>query len=475
MIGILFEVAVSLVICGAAAYFFFLSDPVEEQGVGEGSRCDDDYGLNAGGANRGIPADAHGRRSTPTLERSRKCETAMWCNILGRWGALLVLGGGSTDKDVWMGRIAYFLEKCMRNADEALKCALYSYKEVLSSRRALSVNSDILRLVRIELSGGGPPNSLATHMSYHPQQHQSLGVIHQVGGVYHTHAGNEANRGGVIVTEPPEASPNVGGSTVSTTAAAAPLVGVVLPRIGPAGITSHEAPPNITAQELGLDARYYSPRGGNNISLRCFAVPIAYEDQRFFLHLACNLPLLFSLPPILNIPPDVLTVRCALSVKRVILNSTLYAAFCGNTVELSFANQPRFTALFDVTPTTRHTTPHKPWLASCGSTVRCTASSVTGMSLPPRAPAASDYSAHGSSLGDMSRTDRSKDKLQEVVNLAVRRALESVTYPRVLRGRIGVSSLAPLQKAARSAETPAANGGGIIKWSLEKASLPLCH
>ncbi|KPA77505.1 hypothetical protein ABB37_06891 [Leptomonas pyrrhocoris] len=84
--------------------------------------------------------------------------------------------------------------------------------------------------------------------------------------------------------------------------------------------------------------------------LRCFAVPLLYEDQRFHLRLGCCLPLGALLPVSLCVPPDVLTLDCAVAVRRVIFNGHLYAALHGPRVELSFPVAPQFTAVVEVMP-----------------------------------------------------------------------------------------------------------------------------
>nr|CCC95794.1 unnamed protein product [Trypanosoma congolense IL3000] len=486
MIGLLFEIAVSVLICWAGAYFFFLSNPAEERGVGEENAP---HELGAGmrthrGSGECRSSGAHNRRSTTSIERSRKCEPAMWCNVVGRLISLLVLGGGSVDGDVWVDRIAYLVDKAVKNAESAFnkRC---NERAVRRTVRALRAKTDVVKLLRMELSGGG---ALGASGNIHQQQSHSASA--QVGGMFQARTNSEHARVISVFAEVPEGSTSAG---VGPAVAAPPAVGVVLPRVGPAGITSVEVPLNAATQELGLDdcGSYMALCGGHGM-LRCFAVPISYEDHRFLLSFLCNLPLFFALPPSLSIPPDVLTLRCGLTVRRVIFHGTLCAAFCGNRVELSFSSEPQFTALYDVTPPQRrhrqqnqrhheHQAHTQPNLCGEGGSGSAAAACVGGVPLPPLAQSVhggrssfNHYSA-SMSMGTVNGAQRTKEKLQEIVDIAVRRAVQSITYPCVLRGCIDISRKPKCPNGmGHCTQLSESCDGGFITWTLEKVSLPLC-
>ncbi|ORC86029.1 uncharacterized protein TM35_000312150 [Trypanosoma theileri] len=459
MLEILIELVISISICGMAAYFF-LSVPMEERSVGEGDGDMNNNGVGNGSGNNG---GNYNQRSTLTLERSHKCEGAMWCNVLGRWVAFLLLGGGSIDKDVWTDRIAYFVDRAARQVAEVLRRKQEGNgKGREEVERTLRVRPEMIRLVRIELSGGGPLSTVMNQQQQqqqqqsHQQQQQTYGSAQQgglVNGLHHTRTSSDSARVGGLFTEILEA----GGVATS------PLIGVVLPRIGPSGIISLEAPYNpANAHDNSLDSiPPVMPMNSN--SLRCFAVPIIYEDHRFALQFACYFPLLFALPATLSIPSDVLTLHCALSVRRIVFHATLYAAFCGNKVELSFTSEPQFTALYDVAPVKRRQ--HHPAAAaasqqqqqqfqpSSGNSAQVNLPVDMNTTLPPLAPVVGS--------GAASVTQRSREKLREIVDLAVKRAVQSITYPCVLQGKM------------RSPGKEINNDNGIMTWTLEKASLPL--
>ncbi|EAN80179.1 hypothetical protein, conserved [Trypanosoma brucei brucei TREU927] len=502
MIELLLEVALSIIICVVAAYFFFLSSPVEEYGVGEGSRSYE-HGSNISNSRGGYSKSSdnrhlspYSRRNASSLERSKKCEPAMWCNVVGRLVSLLVLGGGSVDGNVWVDRIAYFIGKGVKSVDEAFDEGRKTRGAHGITTQTLRVKADMLRLLRMELSSGG---TLSTAGGAHHQQQQSHSTSPQVGGMFHTRTSSEHARGVGIFGEPPEGG--AAGGTVATgvgcnngpAPANSPLVGVVLPRVGPGGITSVEVPLSAVTQELGFDdCGTHVAESGRPSMLRCFAVPITYEDHRFLLHVVCNLPLLAALPQSLSIPSDVLTLRCGLSVKRVVFHGVLYAAFCGNSIELSFSSEPQFTALFDVAPPRRQdhhdryyqqqNQPHSHLLPTECNSARGPAASVSNASslpLPPSTLAAHNSSQrYGSNVnqGVSNEGHRTREKLQEIVDAAVRRAIQSITYPCVLRGHLNKGTMSKAQSVG-GGETEQLFGvpnTGLLTWTLERASLPLC-
>ncbi|EKF30950.1 hypothetical protein MOQ_005220 [Trypanosoma cruzi marinkellei] len=495
MFEILVEIAFSIFLCAIMAYYFFLSAPVEERTVGEG---DGSCVVGTGTGRHANGAGGYTLRSSPPLERSRRCEGAMWCNVLGRWAALLVLGGGSIDKDVWTDRIAYFIEKGAKRLDGVIKQRRTRRSEGAGEERGertLRVSPDTVRLVCLELGGGGPLNGgwsqqhkqqqqqqqaqqqqqqqMQQQQQQQPQQQQSYVSTQPVSGLFHARTVSDGNRAGVVYSESQE-----GGG------AASPPIGAVLPRIGSAGIVSLEAPYSVSMHEItteGGSTAATTPAAapavtltmGVQHTLRCFSVPIIYEDHHFSLLLMCNVPLLFALPMELRIPADVLTLRCALSVRRVIFDGLLYAAFCGNLVELSFASEPQFTASFDVySEKSCHRQQlqlHRPYFSqasSCGS-VRGAAAGERTASVPTLPPSLAGNTFSGG--------NRFKEKLQEIVDLAVKRSLQSITYPCVLRGVVGPSRRPTSQDGTTGDDTSAnSNDDGLLTWSLAKATLPLC-
>ncbi|KPI86295.1 hypothetical protein ABL78_4642 [Leptomonas seymouri] len=203
---------------------------------------------------------------------------------------------------------------------------------------------------------------------------------------------------------------NATGSGVGLVAAgtAAPL-GVVLPRVE-GDVISVELPyaseviasssasaaadvgamSSTTASPKATSGSSYVPQTAAPVSLplRCFAVPLLYEDQRFHLRLGCCLPLGALLPVELCVPPDVLTLDCAVAVRRIVFNGHLYAALHGACVELSFPVTPQFTAVVEVMPdyasglcgihgSSRSGAPHN-HIGSGGQSLRSSAGNAVG-------------------------------------------------------------------------------------------------
>ncbi|RNF03502.1 hypothetical protein TraAM80_05674 [Trypanosoma rangeli] len=456
MFEILLEVAFSILICAILGYHVFLSVSVERT-VGE-------EGDAAAGGRHGGGAGGYNSRSPSPLGQSRKCEGAMWCNVLGRWVALLVLGGGSIDKDVWTDRIAYFIEKGAKRIDGAIKQRETRGRGTAGGEtggRTLRLSTDCVRLLRLELGGGRPLSGALS-----PQQQPPYGATQQVSGLNHARTNSDGVRAGCIHSESSDGA-----------GAAAPLIGVVLPRIAPAGIVSLEAPYTAVTSEAAAEGSAAAAAAtipmGMRQSLRCFSVPLIYEDHHFALLLLCNIPLFLALPAELKIPADVLTLRCTLSVRRVIFNGVLYAAFYGNLVELSFAREPQFTASFDVSSSRglpRHQPrPHHAYFsqASPSSSVRGVAGGEEVASLPPLPPS--------TACNPLSVGHRFKDKLQEIVDLAVKRSVQSITYPCVLQGVVRSSRiLTPNGGDASDDLSATPHGDGLVTWSLANATLPLC-
>ncbi|CBZ24182.1 conserved hypothetical protein [Leishmania mexicana MHOM/GT/2001/U1103] len=270
------------------------------------------------------------------------------------------------------------------------------------------------------------------------------------------------------------------------------------------------------------------PQTSAAFQLRCFAVPLLYEDQRFHVRLGCCLPLGALLPAALCVPPDVLTLNCAVAVHRVTFSGHLYAAFHGARVELSFPTAPLFKAVVKVMPDTSDANSgsasvaevihYGGWgmrAAGVGSvhsgaaaaaftatyTQRNEATVVGGTSidggrdsynaaarplLPPRSglySSNSNASLHhrsgmssgmssgggGGASTSGSCLNEDNEKVQEVVLLAVRRLIESLTYPKVLVGEL-------VCRRPSSAGGTAEGGAGMqlqLRWTRQTASLPL--
>ncbi|CAJ1017911.1 hypothetical protein Q4I30_001448 [Leishmania utingensis] len=311
--------------------------------------------------------------------------------------------------------------------------------------------------------------------------------------------------------------------------------GVVLPRVEgdvisveqPYSDSRHMMPPTLAApaSQLSLRRSFALPQAPVASPLRCFAVPLLYEDQRFHVRLGCCLPLGALLPVSLCVPPDVLTLNCSVAVRRVIFTGHLYAAFHGARVELSFPTAPLFTAMVKAMPDTNGGVSasevsghHGGWSmrASGGGggdvhseaaaataftaihTARNEATAVHGTSIeegrdsysaaarPPlhlrsgmyssssgnapfHHPYCSGSGGGGSASTSGSCMNESNEKVQEVVLLAVRRLIQSLTYPQVLVGE--------LVCRRPSGDCGTAEGGAEkqlqLKWTRQTAVLPL--
>ncbi|KAG5511008.1 hypothetical protein GH5_07209 [Leishmania sp. Ghana 2012 LV757] len=348
---------------------------------------------------------------------------------------------------------------------------------------------------------------------------------------------------GASIVEYPGSGPLFTGGAGGTSSAGAQL-GVVLPRVEGDVVSVEQAysgvvqktPPAPAAHAASAAASAPGPSSllpqtPATLPLRCFAVPLLYEDQRFHVRLGCCLPLGALLPASLCVPPDVLTLNCAVAVHRVTFTGHLYAAFHGSRVELSFPTAPLFTAVVKVMPDTNdasgvggsvaEVSDHGGLGIRAGSssgvhsgaaaataftatyTTRNEATAVGGGGIdgechvynaaarppPPLRPRMygisssaafhrhhhhrSGMSGGGGGGGGASRSgscvNESNEKVQEVVLLAVHRLVQSLTYPKVLVGEL---------VCRRASEGDGTAEGGAekqlqLKWTRQTASLPL--
>ncbi|KAG5485461.1 hypothetical protein LSCM1_07545 [Leishmania martiniquensis] len=342
---------------------------------------------------------------------------------------------------------------------------------------------------------------------------------------------------------------SVGGTSIAEyTSSAGAQLGVVLPRVEgevisveqaysdgiqktpPAPAASHVASAHApSAPASAMRPSSLLPQAPATSPLRCFAVPLLYEDQRFHLRFGCCLPLAALLPASLCVPPDALTLDCTVAVHRVIFSGHLYAAFHGSRVELSFPTAPLFTAVVKVMPdtndassvsgsvseishqgvwgmrTSRGSGAHTGAAAATAFTATYTAcneaTAVGGSTIgggrhlydtvarPPlplrpglyssssnatfhyhRSGVGGRGSGGGGASGGGSCVTESNEKVQEVVLLAVRRLVQSLTHPKVLVGELVCQH--------PSGSGGAAEGGAEtqlqLKWTRQTASLPLC-
>lgn len=335
----------------------------------------------------------------------------------------------------------------------------------------------------------------------------------------------------------------VAGDYGASNMSAGAQLGVVLPRVEGDVISVEQPYANGETHTVATSAA--SPPA---LPLRCFAVPLLYEDQRFHLRLGCCLPLGALLPVSLCVPPDVLTLDCAVAVRRVIFNGHLYAALHGAQVELSFPVAPQFTAVVEVMPdnasggsgstsasSNYHSYPdadHLRYGMGAGvartlgghafTAVNTTRNEVSAAreggvgvgnareaagpsSLPPRPPrppssslpftprsgvystyannfykglhsaaAMSSASSTITTTGTSSINERN-EKVQEVVLLAVRRLIQSLTYPNVLAGQLVCEPAV----VAEGGDVNGSLGGGAVartlamRWQRTTAKLPL--
>lgn len=397
---------------------------------------------------------------------------------------------------------------------------------------------------------------------------------HGVGGAAADSAAMAAGGPGSLAGEYASTSCGGGGGTGMSGGAGAQL-GIVLPRVegdvisveepfSGAGSSDEGGPvpppaPNSSSyppSQHPLSRSVPSSPQPQALPLRCFAIPLFYSDQRFHLRLGCCLPLGALLPVALCVPPDVLTLDCAVAVRRIIFNGHLHAALHGARVELSFPVAPQFTAAVAVTPDynsssssgsglrdvhgSGNITPgypsgmyggaHPPQqqqhyfhstLPSAGAaagaartlghtftainTTRNEATAVresggvrgregspsvrppqqqqhyqppptmpspSGLAFTPRSnayntphyttAASSTLSSSATATGTSSINERN-EKVQEVVLLAVRRVIESLTYPNVLAGQL----------VCLPAGVTESSGTLSMKWQRTTATLPL--
>ncbi|GET86276.1 hypothetical protein, conserved [Leishmania tarentolae] len=307
-------------------------------------------------------------------------------------------------------------------------------------------------------------------------------------------------------------------------------LGVALPRVEGDVISVEQAyteacrmtPPTPAAVNQTSPARAPSvatsasplPQAPGALQLRCFAVPLLYEDQRFHMRLGCCLPLGALLPVSLCVPPDVLTLNCAVAVQSVTFTGHLYAAFRGARVELSFPTAPLFTAVVKAMPDTsdvssgsgsvaevihhggwgmratggggHHSgaaasataftatyTQHNKATVVGGSSVGEGRDSYNAARSSPSPSRPGPYSNSGMS-GGASRSgsclNEHNEKVQEVVLLAVRRLIESLTYPKVLVGELVCHRPSDVRSTAEGSSEIQLQ----LRWSRQTASLPLC-
>ncbi|CCW69547.1 unnamed protein product [Phytomonas sp. Hart1] len=225
------------------------------------------------------------------------------------------------------------------------------------------------------------------------------------------------------------------------------------------------------------------------LPLRCFSIPICYEDQRFSLDLGCCLPLLSFLPAKLFIPADVLCIDCIVQVHRVSFLGCLYAAFHGPIVELSFPSPPQFNAVFEVTAPQHYPRRRRPFQppadSSSAFTTTLTMRNVTTSMLSASSPSFMGDGNFGCArvarLGLPSSTtgfsysciNAKNEKMKELVQLAVQNSVRSISYPNVLEGRIRGSTLRNMESERKHAGPMNGVSCSLLSWARKRATLPL--
>ncbi|KAK7196986.1 hypothetical protein NESM_000642000 [Novymonas esmeraldas] len=519
----------------------------------------------AGGAGRAVDASRRSRRrlrrgpaavaaAPPTPLRR---ESVHWVNVLLRCAAFLTLGGGTVRPEVWTDRLMYAAERASSGVNAgydrrararaaemraaAAQLASAAAQQTPLGRQSSSPSSSpppllaprkqLLRVQLLELGSGllgGPPRdarrpplparglgdttgaATTSGAAYAPVSMASLGTAT-------TSSTGDAGAGSFLMSSTATLSfaADADGARVPDTILSAPAsdlggggggggahLGVVLPRVE-GDVVSVEVP--------------YGGGGCGSpgaVPLRTFTVPLHYEDQRFHVRLGCCLPLGAVLPISLCVPPDVLTLDCAVSVRRLLFSGHLHAAFHGTRVELCFPTAPLFTAAVGAMPdagsagaggsgaaagaatdgshyhgwgsrtaaaaaATAAAAPATTRAFTATYTTRNEASAVGGASAdtwrdprgaaarPPLPPLSGHFNNNsGGGGGGASCVYEGNEKVQEVVLLAVRRLVESITYPNVLAAELVCSG-------SRDPSGGAAARHFDLRWTRQTATLPL--
>ncbi|CCW62211.1 unnamed protein product [Phytomonas sp. EM1] len=254
------------------------------------------------------------------------------------------------------------------------------------------------------------------------------------------------------------------------------------------------APPSLSSE---LERTLTNTAVPRPFPLRCFSIPICYEDQRFALDLGCCLPILSFLPAKLSIPADVLCIECVLQVRRVSFLGCLYAAFHGPIVELSFPCLPQFNAAFEVTAPQHYPRRRLPYPPSADPSSAFTTTSTmrnVTTSLPsagsPSLVADGNFGGTDAARSTFAKLGRlelpssatgfsyscineKNGKMQELVQLAVLNAVRSITYPNVLEGRIRGSISRDGETGSGPADSANGASDGLFLWTRKRATLPL--
>lgn len=579
MFSVLAELLVSLGICGAFAYFFFLSAPVDDdlgssgptsgaasvagpdgqhhqQQQHRGRRYPDTwwapllpwnadgplygpyryallhvFGLEedpmalpaaaasfppttaaaansggGGGGKRGgrgrrgagaLSAPSHHAAQLPPSPLRR--EGSHWVLVLSRWLGILLLGGGTTTREVWAGRARYCLLKGIGGGNAAWEARVEAREAGLAAAPPRRVRP-LVRLLSMELGPGMARDPAPVLVRSTSGTAGASGSPAAATDSSDLTAGQQQQQGD---EDGPHAL-----SQSQQAAAHIPVMGIALPRVA-GDIASIEVPYfNPRSSGGSTDSSHTPPQSQQPMTLtaaptplRCFCIPIVYEDNRFLLRTACCLPLAGLLPAALAIPSDVLSIDCAVTVRRISFHGALYAAFHGGAVELSFPAAPQFTAVVELqrpaarggrmassaTTTAAYLAGsamrgrvHQP-LQQQGQSPRPTAgSTAAALGMPPLAPAAAlaaqqqqqqppgvspqlmRSSTAAAAAAAPTPALEQGDKIQALALLAVQRAVASVTYPNVLAGRV-----------RRPSERNGGGGGDLMAWSRGQASLPL--
>lgn len=451
-------------------------------------------------ARRRADGTANARNTTPGNDVRRE-EGSHWLTVLSRWLGIVFIGGGSHSTEVWLDHLQYGAEWTLGVVSAAWDKKVAASTGAVNRNRLGNAPRALVRLLGLDL---GPGLTREPVVCKAPCNATLLdATLSNVGSL------DGAAREGDL--EPLAA---VGYAPTP------PIVGVAMPRVAGditsvevidfvvsnssslnstrgrtdtvadgAGGTPNQPMSSLVAGRVVLSAGSLSvgeplgPVGGGGgsacalahrsanpsstvvrRSLRCFTVPLYYEDSRFHVRLGCSLPLAALLPTIgsVSIPPDVLALDCQVSIKRVMFVGSLYASFHGAVAELSFARAPQFSAVVDVTPpgtggeaggrgsaTPGAGVPSRFRATSTMRNVSTTSPGPPPSLLPPHPP---------TPLGGC-LTPRN-EKVQEMVLLAIQRAVHSVTYPSVLVLR--------MKGSCRVEED-----GGWLSWSRGTATLPL--
>lgn len=318
MVVFLLQFAASAVLAIVVAYFLLLTSTPHSTGGASGSSVSKAASSGGSGAAR-----CSSRRSGGDTDDDGSADddgdSVRWLWLLQRWLSGAVLGGGTGDRRLWNDRLASTLDAILRRCGHQLQ-----------QRDRLLPHLPLLRLERLHL--GPPPLSCPPSLSSlrHSRSVSDVPVAAATAAIGSATSTNLLSAGGGSTSG--LGQPAGSGSSASSN----PLergFGTTMPTLD--SIASWETLATV------------APGG---IATREFRFELSYVDSQFVLLLSGEVPVLFGLPKMLHIPPDLLTLKCRVDVRSLSFRAVVWLRMRGCRFELFLDEPANFDADIAVFP-----------------------------------------------------------------------------------------------------------------------------